>query len=136
MTSANDGNGGAGDVFVRDLKKGKTRMVSISSGGVAGGIAEDSLGTAMSPNGRYVVFNSEVDDLAPGDGDTDVDVFIRNRRTGNDEAGQSRATTATNGDDVSGERGWGRLRHDRRSQRTDGSSMFELVRRKIWWDGE
>ena len=99
-----DGNGWGADVFVRDLKKHKTKMVSVSTGGLQGGFAEDSLGTAMSPNGRYVVFNSEVGDLAPGDGDGVIDVFIRDRKEGTTKL-VSLANDGANGDDNSGYQG-------------------------------
>jgi TolB protein len=62
------------------------------------------LATAMSPNGRYVVFNSEVDNLAPGDGDGVVDVFIRDRKAGTTKL-VSLANNGANGANHSGYQG-------------------------------
>lgn len=55
---------GSGDVYVRDLTTGSTRLVS---GPQAGGTADASSGTsALSGNGRYVVFTSFATNLVPG----------------------------------------------------------------------
>ena len=66
------------DVFVRDRKRGRTRRASIDSVGREGD--NDSFYPSISANGRYVVFNSFAENLAPGDA-RDEDVFLRDLRT-------------------------------------------------------
>ncbi|WP_223777519.1 hypothetical protein [Streptomyces sp. 135] len=58
---------GSLDVFVRDRQARTTERVSVSgSGGQASGEASGT-GLAISPDGRYVVFGSNADNLVPGD---------------------------------------------------------------------
>jgi Tol biopolymer transport system component len=62
------------DVFVRDLKTGKTRLVSVSSAGVQG--SNRSQSDAISADGRYVVFTSEINgEFNP------TSVFVRDLKT-------------------------------------------------------
>lgn len=76
---ANDTNG-ANDVFVLDLIKGTTSLVSISNtGGNAGGT---SRGSVMTPDGRYVAFVSAASNLVPGDTNNIADVFVRDLQAG------------------------------------------------------
>jgi Tol biopolymer transport system component len=67
------------DSFVRDLKTGKTKLVSKTSAGApaAGG---DSFNAFLSSSGRYVAFTSEATNL-PGDDDWQ-DVYLHDRKTG------------------------------------------------------
>ena len=68
------------DVFVHDRKTGRTSMISVSS---AGGLGKhDSDQPSLSGDGRYVAFTSKASNLIPGDKNSSVDVFIRDRRTG------------------------------------------------------
>ncbi|NJC70769.1 hypothetical protein HC031_13740 [Planosporangium thailandense] len=75
------------DVFVRDRVAGTTTRVSVSSKGVqanawsAGGDV-DGDETAISANGRYVVFNSFASNLVTGDTNGREDVFVRDRVAG------------------------------------------------------
>jgi Tol biopolymer transport system component len=76
---AGDTNGLA-DVFIRDLRTGRTRRVSVSSTGEqANG---ESWTAAVSADGRYVVFDSEASNLVPGDTNRVSDVFVRDLWTG------------------------------------------------------
>ncbi|WP_344534216.1 hypothetical protein [Streptomyces albiaxialis] len=77
---AGDTNGVA-DVFVRDLKTGKTQRVSLGAGGAqADGASDDA---AISADGRHVAFSSEAGNL---DGDaTGSHVYVRDLRTGTTE---------------------------------------------------
>jgi Tol biopolymer transport system component len=69
------------DVFVRDLLTGQTSRVSVSSAGAqADGFSAFSL--ALSPDGRYVLFDSDADNLVPGDTNGLRDIFLHDRRTG------------------------------------------------------
>jgi hypothetical protein len=70
----------AGDVFVRDRKKGTTTRVSVSTGG--GQANGDSGGASMSADGRYVAFSSSASDLVSGDTNGFIDVFLHDRSTG------------------------------------------------------
>jgi hypothetical protein len=68
------------DVFVRDLRAGTTRLVSVDRrGGPANGVSETP---AISRNGRYVVFVSAASDLVAGDTNKVADVFVRDLRRG------------------------------------------------------
>ena len=80
---ANDTNA-ARDVFVRDrLGGGSTTRVSVASGGTeANG---NSYSIDMSPDARFVVFDSNADNLVPNDTNTTVDVFVRDRTLGTTE---------------------------------------------------
>lgn len=71
------------DVFARDLTTNETRAVSLRHGG-DGQTANGASGTpSISPDGRYVAFQSEATDLT-GDGDSNgaPDVFVHDRSTG------------------------------------------------------
>jgi len=68
------------DVFLRDLVAGTTDIVSVSTAGVYGN--GSSYDAALSADGRLVVFNSEADNLVPGDDDGLGDVFVRDLAAG------------------------------------------------------
>ena len=71
---------GVGDVFVRNLRTGATRRVSVSSSGhQANG---PSHVVAVSGDGTLVLFDSGASNLVPGDTNGQRDVFIRNLRRG------------------------------------------------------
>lgn len=65
------------DIFVLDRTTGVYERVSVDSAGVEGN--NDSLGPAMTPDGRFVAFTSDADNLVAGDGNFDVDVFVHDR---------------------------------------------------------
>jgi Tol biopolymer transport system component len=64
------------DVFVRDLRLGRTYRVSVGAHGQTAGYAA---GGALSAAGRYVAFDSGAPDLVPGDTNQVRDVFRRDR---------------------------------------------------------
>jgi WD40-like Beta Propeller Repeat len=72
---ANDTNG-TSDVFVRDLKAGTTKLLSVNSAGTATGNGQ-SLNTVLSANGRFVAFDSYASDLVANDTNGEIDVFVR-----------------------------------------------------------
>ncbi|GAA3769562.1 PD40 domain-containing protein [Plantactinospora mayteni] len=75
-----DDTNGAADVFVRDLRRGVTSRVSVSSLGVQGNqLSQES---AISADGRFVAFSSDAANLVPGDTNESPDVFVHDRRTG------------------------------------------------------
>ena len=63
------------DVFVRDLKSGTTRLVSVATDGRQAN--NGSSGTAISADGRYVAFWSWASNLVPCDTNHRRDVFVR-----------------------------------------------------------
>jgi Tol biopolymer transport system component len=64
------------DVFVRDRKRGRTQRVSLDRFGFEGD--NDSFNPSISPDGRFVVFQSFASRLAPGGGPKE-DVFLYDR---------------------------------------------------------
>jgi len=83
---------GAMDIFLRDLRKGTTRRVNLSSSGAqADGDASDP---SISANGRLIAFESEATNLAPPDPNGEWDIFIRDRAAGTTRL----VTMAPNGD--------------------------------------
>lgn len=73
---AGDGNG-ASDVFVYNRESETTVRVSLSSLGVEG--SGPSRAPRISDDGRYVVFESEADNLVAGDANGAADVFVHDR---------------------------------------------------------
>lgn len=70
------------DVFVRDLKAGTTRMVSVNTAGTDSGNG-DSETPLISANGRYVVFKSKASDISnpAGPGGFNGHIFRRDLET-------------------------------------------------------
>jgi Tol biopolymer transport system component len=66
---------GSPDVFLRDVQTGVTRRISISGTGAQGN--GDSYTPAISPDGRYLAFESDASNLVPGDTNATTDVFVR-----------------------------------------------------------
>jgi Tol biopolymer transport system component len=64
------------DVFVRDVQRSVTTLVSRVGGDGATGDG-DSVLPSISADGRYVAFQSLAGNLAPGDGDDDPDVYVK-----------------------------------------------------------
>ena len=69
------------DVFVRDLKKGTTTLVSVNAAGTASGNGL-SVGAVITPDARFVAFTSRASDLVAGDTNGHDDVFVRDLKTG------------------------------------------------------
>jgi hypothetical protein len=65
------------DTYLRDLNTSQTTLVRRATG--AAGVKGNStaIGTDMSPDGRYVMFESTADNLHPEDRDQTRDVFVR-----------------------------------------------------------
>ena len=68
------------DVFVRDRKTGTTSRVSVGPGGAEANL--QSYQPALSADGRLVAFQSNAENLVPGDTDGRADVFVHDRTTG------------------------------------------------------
>ncbi len=69
------------DAFVRDLRTGRTTLVSVNAAGTATGNSE-SFPVALSSNGRFVLFESAASDLVTNDTNDTGDVFVRDLQTG------------------------------------------------------
>jgi len=71
-------NNGVTDIFVRDLTAGTTTRVSIAATGEQANGASYALGaSAISDDGRYVVFESDATNLVADDTNGVRDVFVR-----------------------------------------------------------
>ncbi len=75
---ANDTNG-TSDVFVRDLASGITRLVSINAADTTSGSygRDGSVKPVLTPDGRWVVFESDAIDLVADDTNGIGDLFLR-----------------------------------------------------------
>jgi Tol biopolymer transport system component len=78
-----DDTNGSADVFIRDLSRGSTHRVSVSSSGAQANGASDS--AAISTTGRYVAFVSTSSNLSPGQHIGASAVFVRDLRAGTTE---------------------------------------------------
>jgi Tol biopolymer transport system component len=71
-----------GDVFIRDLRTGRTKRASIGRHGRQTNRAGDSWDPSMSAHGRYIAFTSNASNLIAHDTNNLPDVFVRDLRTG------------------------------------------------------
>lgn len=71
-------------LYVRDRQTGTTTRETLTSAGApADGPRDYELHTAtMSRDGRYVTFETAVNDVVPGDTNNAMDIFVRDRSTG------------------------------------------------------
>jgi Tol biopolymer transport system component len=76
----NDTNGFS-DIFLRDTANGTTTLISVDAGGNGQGNGE-SIHPLISPDGRFVAFESSASNLVVGDTNRIMDVFVRDRVTG------------------------------------------------------
>ena len=74
-----DGDGAA-DIFVRDRAAATTEGISVAP--TSSGFGATSSSPAITPDGRFVAFDSWEPDLVPGDTNNSFDVFVRDRATG------------------------------------------------------
>ena len=75
----NDTNG-VNDIFVHDQQTGATTRVSVNSYGEQGN--SESLSPSLSSNGQFVTFESNANNLVPGDTNGQTDIFVHDRQTG------------------------------------------------------
>ncbi len=76
---------GTWDVFVRDRLSGTTGRVSVDSSSAQGNGFSGGYGIAISPDGRHVAFESQANNLVPGDTNGVRDIFLRDRVGGTTE---------------------------------------------------
>jgi hypothetical protein len=86
------------DVFVRDLRSGKTERVSVRSDGTQAMLEGARDAPAISADGRYVAFVTRSADLVQGDTNGTEDIFVHDRETG----ATHRASVASDGRQASG----------------------------------
>jgi dipeptidyl aminopeptidase/acylaminoacyl peptidase len=68
------------DIFTKNLATGSTALISSDSSGIIGN--NNSVNPTISPNGRYVVFQSSATNLVTGDTNNMTDVFMKDTQTG------------------------------------------------------
>ena len=96
------------DVFLRDRQLGTTERVSLtSSGGQGNG---DSVSGPISPDARFVLFESQSTNLVPDDTNLQWDVFLRDRQLGTTE----RVSVSSTGSQGNGESRFGSISADGR----------------------
>jgi hypothetical protein len=89
------------NVFVHERLTGVTRLVSIASNG--DDAEQESGDCSISDSGRYVAFESQADNLAPGSGDDAYwNIFVHDRETGRTRL-VSKTSAGDPGDGNSGE---------------------------------
>jgi Tol biopolymer transport system component len=77
---AHDTNGQA-DIFLRELSTGETRLVSAAADGSGSGNGP-STNPQMTPDGRFVLYESQAGNLVAGDTNQAIDIFLYDRLTG------------------------------------------------------
>jgi Tol biopolymer transport system component len=70
----------ATDIFLRDLVRGVTELVSVNRDQTGSGHSF-SQAAAATPDGRFVVFESNSTNLAPVDSNKGIDIFVRDLQT-------------------------------------------------------
>src|SRR4051812_23120690 len=91
---------GMTDIFVRDRKRGRTTLVSVTSTGAQGNGAS-GFAVAISAGGRFVAFLSNARNLA-GQPDDATNVFVHDRRRHTTE----QVNVATNGEPANYSASW------------------------------
>ncbi|MBI4327747.1 MAG: PD40 domain-containing protein [Chloroflexi bacterium] len=72
----NDHNAPFTDIFLRNRTNGAVKLVSANAGATSGGNGNSGY-ASVTPDGRYVVFQSEASDLVTNDLNQVGDVFVR-----------------------------------------------------------
>lgn len=68
------------DVYVKDIRSNVTTRVSVSAKGVQGNALSEA--PAWSPDGTRIAFDSDAENLVPGDSNSSLDVFVKTLSTG------------------------------------------------------
>ncbi|MGH2989642.1 MAG: hypothetical protein ACRDMA_07230 [Solirubrobacterales bacterium] len=69
------------NIFVRDLQANTTTLVSRAAGAGGAGADDSSFRPAISPDGRFVAFDSDADNLSSADDNAFLNVFLRDIET-------------------------------------------------------
>ena len=81
------------DVFVHDRTTGMTERVSVATSAAQGNNDSNSSSAAITPDGRFVTFESNASNLVAGDTNQAGDIFVRDRQSGTTQ----RVSVATSG---------------------------------------
>jgi hypothetical protein len=73
---------GVGDVFRHDNLTGQTVLVSTAINGLPGDGVSGAGSVSISPDGRFIAFTSEADNMVSGDSNAQDDVFVRDMTLG------------------------------------------------------
>ena len=84
----------ARDVFLKDMSTGNTTLISAGSDGIQSN--GNSGYSAITPDGRYIAFESYATNLVPYDDNESVDVFVKDRISG------KLTVVSTDGDGING----------------------------------
>ncbi|MFN0006966.1 MAG: TolB family protein [Planctomycetota bacterium] len=95
------------DMFVRDRQSGTTERVNLDSSGVPGN--GGCAGARITPDGRYVAFHSDANNLVAGDTNYS-DIFVRDRQLGTTE----RVSVDSSGAQANGSSTWPSISPDGR----------------------
>jgi Tol biopolymer transport system component len=88
------------DIYLRDRQTGKTTLVSVAAGG--GASVGSSVNPSMTPDGRYIAFETFADDVVPGDDNDNEDIVVRDMVTGTTEL----ASLTSDGSQTVGANNW------------------------------
>lgn len=91
---------GMRDIYLRDRQTGKTSLVSVATDG--GPSVGASVHPSMTPDGRYIAFESFSDDVAPGDHNHNEDIVVRDMVSGATEL----ASLTSDGSQTAGANQW------------------------------
>ena len=75
----------AWDVFLRDRLTATTERISVDSAGMQGNANSGIYGISITPDGRFVAFESPANNLVSGDTNGARDIFLRDRLNGTTE---------------------------------------------------
>jgi flagellin-like hook-associated protein FlgL len=99
---------GFGDIIVHDIVTGEKKIVSLTSDGTQANFTNSA--PKISGDGRYVVWESSATNFAPGDTNSQSDIFVHDSETGQTERVSSNAagTVGNNASDTAAISGDGR----------------------------
>lgn len=87
------------DVFIKDTQTGALGLISSDAAGMPGNKASGLDALALSTDGRFVIFESEADNLVEGDTNGKRDIFLKDTQTGAISRVSTDAAGAEGGDD-------------------------------------
>lgn len=87
---------GTGDIFLKNMISGEVTLVSRGVGGAPGDVWDYT--ASFSPDGRFIIFSSDSDNIIAGDNKNVDDVFVRDLATGAITLISGQGNTAGNGD--------------------------------------
>lgn len=115
-----DDNDAVSNAYVRDRVTGTTELISLPSGTDGSGNDGGSEGSAITPDGRFVLFGSESANIAGNNNDTYTNMYVRDRLTRTTELVS--LPTGTDGSGNDGHSGNGTISADGRYVAFGGQS--------------